>query len=162
MATTEASLRERLVWLLRSGEAHATLDAALEALPAEHRGTRAAGQPHTIWRLLEHLRIAQSDILEFSRGPAHVSPDWPQGYWPPEDAPAGEEAWLQTRRRYADDLEAFCRLVSDPSHDLFAALPWGDGQTLLREALLLADHQAYHVGQIVLLRQLLGSWPAPR
>jgi hypothetical protein len=157
--THEGLLREKLVRALSSGEAHVSLDAALAELPVAQRGERPPGQPHTIWRLLEHLRLAQWDILEFSRDPRHVSPPWPEGYWPPADGPASEEEWLQSRTRYEAELAAFCALLADPGRDLFAAFPWGTGQTLLREALLLADHQAYHVGQVVLLRQLLGSWP---
>jgi uncharacterized damage-inducible protein DinB len=154
----EATLRERLVELLRSTHAHAGLEAALEGLPAEQRGARPPGQPHTVWRLFEHLRIAQWDILEFSRDASHVSPQWPAGYWPAADAPASEAEWDEARERYERDLEAFCALLRDPASDLFKPFPWGSGQNLLREALVLADHQAYHVGQIVLLRQLLGSW----
>ena len=154
----EAALRERLVEMLRSGDAHVGLDAALEDLPPEQRGARPPGQPHTVWRLLEHLRIAQWDILEFSRGPDHVSPPWPDGYWPDGDAPASDAQWDEARERYERDLDAFCALLRDPASDLFLAFAWGSGQDLLREALVLADHQAYHVGQIVLLRQLLGSW----
>ena len=154
----EAALRERLVELLRSGDAHVDLERALEDLPPEQRGARPPGQPHTVWRLLEHLRIAQWDILEFSRGPDHVSPPWPAGYWPEGDAPASDAQWDEARERYERDLDAFGALLRDPASDLFAPFPWGSGQTLLREALVLADHQAYHVGQIVLLRQLLGSW----
>jgi uncharacterized damage-inducible protein DinB len=153
------ALRRQLASLLGSGEAHVTLDAALEGLTAADRGARPPGQPHTIWRLLEHLRIAQWDILEFSRDQRHASPAWPEGYWPAEDSPRDDGEWRQCRGRYAADLAAFRALVEDPAQDLFAPFPWGSGQTLLREALLLADHQAYHVGQIVLLRQLLGSWP---
>jgi uncharacterized damage-inducible protein DinB len=153
------ALRRQLASLLGSGDAHVTLDAALEGLTAADRGARPPGQPHTIWRLLEHLRIAQWDILEFSRDPRHASPAWPEGYWPAADAPRDEGEWRQCRERYAADLAAFRALVEDPAQDLFTPFPWGSGQTLLREALLLADHQAYHAGQIVLLRQLLGSWP---
>jgi uncharacterized damage-inducible protein DinB len=155
----EGALRDQLAGLLGSAHAHVDLDGALAALPVEQRGARPPGQPHTVWRLLEHLRIAQWDILEFSRDPRHASPEWPSGYWPASDAPAGEQEWRQSRERYAADLAAFRGLLLDPGRDLFAVFPWGTGQTLLREALVLADHQAYHVGQIVSLRQLLGSWP---
>ena len=156
----EGILRDRLVELLRSDHAHVDLEAALDGLPPEQRGACPPGQPHTIWRLLEHLRIAQWDILEFSRDAAHVSPGWPAGYWPEADAPGSEAEWDAARQRDERDLDAFCALLRDPAVDLFTPFPWGSGQNLLREALVLADHQAYHVGQVVLLRQLLGSWRA--
>jgi hypothetical protein len=155
---TDRALRDRLVRLLRSEDAHVGLERALEGLPGEHRGVKPPGQPHTIWRLLEHLRVAQWDILEFSRRADHVSPPWPAGYWPAADAPASEAEWEGAIERYARDLDAFCALLRDPAVDLHTPFPWGSGQDLLREALVLADHQAYHLGQIVLLRQLLGSW----
>ena len=155
----DASLRRHLVDLLDSGDAHAGFDAAIRNLPANLRGVRPEGQPHTPWRLLEHLRIAQWDILEFSRGADHVSPAWPDGYWPATDAPPAESVWDRSVEAFRADLAAMCALVSDPANDLGAEFPWGDGQTLLREALLVADHNAYHIGQLVTLRQLLGAWP---
>jgi hypothetical protein len=122
------------------------------------RGRKPRAAQHTAWQLLEHLRIAQWDILEFSRKPKHVSPAWPDGYWPATPAPPDEAAWDKSVRRFRADLKAMQKLVANPASDLFAPLPHGDGQTLLREALLLADHNAYHVGQLVLLRRLLGAW----
>ncbi len=153
------SLRRHLIDLLRGRNAHLDFDAAVKDLPPELRGARPQGQPHTPWRLVEHLRIAQSDILEFSRDAGHVSPSWPDGYWPAGDAPPNDEAWQASARAFRRDLQAMCDLVTDPASDLFAEFPWGDGQTLLREALLVADHNAYHLGQIVTLRSLLGDWP---
>jgi hypothetical protein len=105
------------------------------------------------------MRIAQWDILEFSRNPAHVSPDFPDGYWPSSDAPPGDEDWDASLASFREDLEAMCHLVADTTRDLLAPFPHGDGQTLLREALLVADHNAYHLGQLVLLRRVLGLWP---
>lgn len=155
----DASLRRHLLELLRGGSAHMGFDAAVKDLPPELRGAKPDGQPHTPWRLVEHLRIAQWDILEFSRGPEHVSPPWPEGYWPATDGPTGDGDWEASVDAFRRDLEAMCDLVTDPASDLFAVFPWGDGQTLLREAMLVADHNAYHLGQLVTLRSLLGDWP---
>jgi hypothetical protein len=156
---TDKSLREHLVYLLRGGGAHLHFDAAVADLPPELRGTRVAGVPHTPWRLLEHLRIAQWDILEFSRNPKHVSPPFPEGYWPEGDAPPDPAVWDRTVAAFRADLQAMQDLVADPTTDLFARIPQGEGQTVLREALLVADHNAYHLGQLVLLRRCLGAWP---
>ncbi len=153
------SLRQHLVDLLHSRNAHADFEAAVRALPAQVRGVRPEGQSQTPWQLLEHLRICQWDILEFSRDPDHVSPSFPAGYWPAADAPADDSAWDHSIEAFRRDLRAMSDLVADPQTDLFAKIPWGDGQTILREALLVADHNAYHVGQLVTLRHLLGTWP---
>ncbi len=155
----DVSMRHHLIDLLRGQSAHLDFDSAVRHLPAALRGTRPQGQPQTPWRLVEHLRMAQWDIVEFSRNPDYVSPDWPQGSWPATDEPPGDRAWELSLEAFRRDLQAMCDLVSDPAQDLFRELPWGDGQTLLREALLVADHNAYHVGQIVTLRRLLDDWP---
>jgi hypothetical protein len=152
------ALREHLVDLLRSPHAHADFDAALRDFPAALRGKKPRGAPHTAWQLLEHLRIAQWDILEFSRKPRHVSPKWPDGYWPETPAPPDEAAWDKSIKRFRTDLKAMQKLVADPANDLFAPFAHGQGQTLMREVLLVADHNAYHIGQLVLLRRLLGAW----
>jgi hypothetical protein len=152
-------LREHLLAFLRGGSAHLDFDAALADLPPELRGARVAGVPHTPWRLLEHLRIAQWDILEFSRDPRHVSPPFPDGYWPVSDAPPDPDAWDRSAAAFRADLRAMLDLVADPATDLFAPIPHGEGQTVLREALLVADHNSYHAGQLVLLRRALGAWP---
>jgi len=154
----DVALREHLVKLLTLAQAHATFDQAVKGLPAELRGKAPQGAEHTPWQLLEHLRIAQWDILEFSRDPKHESPKWPEGYWPQEKAPADEKAWDRSVRAFKRDLKAMCDLVRDEQTDLFAKIPHGDGQTILREAMLVADHNAYHVGQLVLTRRLLGAW----
>jgi uncharacterized damage-inducible protein DinB len=151
-------LRDHLLELLRGGHAHVSFDKALADLPPELRGRKASGLPHTIWQLLEHLRIAQWDILEFSRDEKHVSPDWPAGYWSKTEAPPNDAAWEKSVESFQRDLQAMRDLVADPKTDLFAKLPWGDGQTVLREAMMLADHNAYHLGQIVSVRQALGAW----
>lgn len=153
------SLRKHLVYLLGGGGAHVDLDTAIARFPAALRGARIEGVPHTAWQLLEHLRIAQWDILEFSRNPAHASPEFPDGYWPRTGSPPSARAWNGSVRAFQADLRAMIRLVSNPKIDLFARIPHGDGQTILREALLVADHNAYHIGQMVLLRKLLGAWP---
>jgi len=159
MTTGESeTLRGQLVELLASKNAHAGFDAAVRDFPAALRGKKVRGAPYTAWQLLEHLRLAQSDILEFSRNPKHVSPAWPDGYWPKESAPADDADWDKSLRRIRADLKAMQKLVADPSIDLFTPFPHGDGQTLLREALLVADHNAYHIGQLVMLRRLLGAW----
>jgi hypothetical protein len=152
----DASLRQHLHELLVGRHAHVDFDDTLKGLPAKLRGAKPPGAPHTPWQLLEHLRLAQQDILEFSRDPKHVSPKWPEGYWPETEAPPDAAAWEASVESFRRDLEAMKDLVAEG--DLFTPFPWGKGQTLLREALLLADHNAYHLGQIVLVRQLLGAW----
>jgi len=154
----DAALREHVLNLLREGHAHATFEQAVKHLPIELRGKVPKGGEHSPWQLLEHLRIAQSDILEFSRDAKHQSPKWPEGYWPREKAPSDEKAWDKSVRAFRKDLKEMCALVEDPKTDLFAKIPHGDGQTILREALLVADHNAYHVGQLVLVRKMLGAW----
>lgn len=155
----DEALRQHLLYLLRGGGAHLDFDAAVADLPAELRGARLAGAPHTPWRLVEHMRIAQWDILEFSRRPKHVSPTFPDGYWPAGDAPPNAAAWERAVTAFRADLQAMQDLVADPATDLFARIPHGEGQTVLREALLVADHNAYHLGQLVMLRRALGAWP---
>jgi hypothetical protein len=152
-------LREHLLYLLRGGGAHLDFDKAVAALPPELRGARPPGVAHTPWRLVEHLRIAQWDILEFSRNPAHVSPEFPGGYWPEGDAPPDAGAWDRSLAAFRADLRAMQDLVADPATDLFAPIPGGQGQTILREALLVADHNAYHLGQLVVVRRALSAWP---
>jgi hypothetical protein len=154
----EKALREHLLYLLAGGGAHLGFEKAIAGLPPEFRGARAVGIPYTPWQLLEHLRLAQWDILEFSRSATHVSPAWPSGYWPESEAPPDNAAWAKSAAAFRRDLRAMQRLVADPSTDLFARIPHGEGQTILREALLVADHNAYHLGQLVLLRRLLGAW----
>jgi hypothetical protein len=153
----DKALRDHLTALLQGGEAHATFDAAVKDLPANLRGKRPEGSPHSPWELVEHLRITQSDILEFSRNPKHVSPAWPSGYWPSSPVPPDERAWDKTVAAFQTDLKAMLQLVADKSTDL-ARIPHGDAQTILREVLLVADHSAYHIGQLILVRRLLGAW----
>jgi hypothetical protein len=151
-------LREQLIDLLSSGHAHATLDQAVKNFPMDRIGIRPEGAPHSAWELLEHMRLAQNDILEFSRSAGHVSPAFPDGYWPTTPEPKNPADWKESVRAFKKDLAAFEALVRDPARDLYEKFPWGEGQTLLREALLVADHNAYHLGQLLLVRRLLSAW----
>jgi hypothetical protein len=153
-----SALREHLLFLLDGGGTHLHFDQAIDSIPPELRGKAVPPVPHTPWRLLEHMRIAQWDILEFSRNPRHVSPAWSAGYWPTGDVPPDDEAWDRSVARFRADLQAMKDLVADPGTDLFARIPHGDGQTILREALLVADHNSYHLGQLVVVRRQLGCW----
>ncbi len=154
----DASLRQHLVNLLIGGHAHADFATAIRNIPPGLRGKRPKGAAHSPWELLEHMRIAQWDILEFSRNPAHKSPDWPGGYWPGAAAPPDAKAWEKSVRAFRKDLKTMCELVADPATDLYARIPQGDGQTILREALLVADHNSYHLGELILVRRILGCW----
>lgn len=154
MKTTDP-LRQHLINLLSKAEAHMDVRSALEEFPAELRGRKPEGAPHTPWQLLEHMRIAQWDILEFSLSAKHVSPKWPEGYWPQTDAPPDQKAWTRSIKQFLADLERVCDLVRDTKVDLLAKIPHGDGQTYLREALLVADHNAYHLGQLVMIKRIL-------
>ena len=152
-------VREQVLALLRGGNAHISFDDAIKDFPAKLRGTKPNGAEHTAWQLLEHLRIAQWDILEFSRSGKHVSPEFPGGYWPKTEKPPNDDAWEKSITSFKKDLKAMEKLIEDTKTDLHAKIPHGTGQTIFREALLVADHNAYHLGQIVLLRRLLGAWP---
>jgi DinB superfamily len=151
-------LREHVLYLLNGGGAHVRFDDVVKNLPEEVRGVKPSGLPHSAWMLLEHLRLAQWDILEFSRNSKHLSPEWPQGYWLKTEAPPSTAAWSKSIQQFREDLKSMQDLVANPKTDLYARIPWGDGQTILREALLLADHNAYHLGQLVDVRRLLGVW----
>lgn len=159
MAESDA-LRQHLLDLLRGRNAHADFDTVVADFPSRLRGVKPPGAPHTAWQLLEHIRLAQWDILEFSRNPKHKSPAWPEGYWPKTEAPPTAASWNNSLRSFRADLKAMAKLVADKKTDLFAKIPHGTGQTILREAMLVADHNAYHLGQMVLLRRLLGAWKA--
>ncbi|HXN65559.1 MAG TPA: DinB family protein [Candidatus Acidoferrales bacterium] len=158
MAMKEKALRDQLKELLAGGSAHADWKKVFAGMPAKLRGVRPEKLPYSAWELLEHLRIAQHDILEFSRNAKYVSPKWPEGYWPVSPEPRNTAAWDASLKSLARDLAAMQKLVANPKTDLMARIPHGTGQTLLREALLLADHTAYHLGQVVLVRRLLGAW----
>jgi hypothetical protein len=154
----DKSLREHLLYLLKGDGAHADFEAAVKGLPADLRGKRPKGAAHSPWEVLEHMRIAQWDILEFTRNAKHVSPEFPGGYWPTALAPPNEKAWDKSADAFRSDLKTMTELIANESADLFAPIPHGEGKTILREALLVADHNAYHLGELVLLRRLLGAW----
>ena len=151
-------VREQVLALLKGGNAHVSFDNVFKDFPANLRGVKPNGAPHTAWQLLEHMHIAQWDILEFSRSAKHVSPEWPGGYWPKTEKPPDENAWKKSLASFKRDLKAMEKLVADPKTDLYTRIPHGTGQNIYREALLVADHNAYHLGQLVLLRRLLGAW----
>jgi hypothetical protein len=152
------ALRRQLARLLRGGEAHVDAKAVLAGWPAGLRGTAPKGAPHTAWQLLEHLRIAQRDILDYSHNPAHISPPWPAGYWPATAAPPTPDAWSRSVKSFLADSKAMQTLVGAASTDLLAKIRRGAEHTILREAFVLADHNAYTLGQLVLLRRQLGAW----
>jgi hypothetical protein len=154
----DKQVRQHVIELLGGGSAHLDFDQAVADLPPKLRGVRPPRVPHTPWRLVEHMRIAQWDILEFCRNPKHESPEFPEGYWPIGDAPPSDRAWDDTLRRFHADLEAIEHMVADPRVDLLAKIPHGSGQTVLREALLVADHNAYHLGQLIAVRRAIGAW----
>ena len=155
---SDQALREQLVWLLDGGNAHVKFDDVIANFPPKLRGQKPGGLPFSAWRLLEHMRLAQWDMLEFSRDPKHESPEWPRGYWPQSDVPANEAAWEKSIKSFRSDLRQMQKMVSDPKSDLYTPFSWGDGQNLLREAMQIADHNAYHVGELVVVRRLLGVW----
>jgi uncharacterized damage-inducible protein DinB len=154
----DKNLRDQLVELLHGGHAHATFEDTVRDFPLDRAGVRPEGSPHSAWELLEHLRIAQKDILDFSRSADHVSLKWPEGYWPKAPKPHGQKQWDESVSAFQEDRTAFEALIQDEAQDLNRAFPWGDGQTLLREALLLADHNSHHLGQLILVRRLVGAW----
>ena len=151
----DKSLRDHLLSLLSEGNAHISFDDFIKDFPAGFCGKKIEGLPYTAWQVLEHMRIAQWDILEFCRNAKHVSPKWPKGYWPgPEDL-GDEKLWRKSVKTFRDDLTQMEALITDPSTDLFAKIPHGDGQTILREALLAADHNAYHLGVLLAISRIL-------
>jgi hypothetical protein len=155
---SDAQLREHVIYLLKEGGAHAKFDDAVKNMPENLRGVKPEGLPHSAWMLLDHLRLAQEDIIEFSVDPKYKPREWPKDYWPESAAPPTVIAWDKNIQQFRKDLKAMEDLVANPKTDLFARIPWGEGQTILREALLVADHNAYHVGQLVDVRRLLGAW----
>jgi hypothetical protein len=158
----DAVLRQHVLNLLRGGQASMTFDEAVADFPMDRINDRAPNVPYTPWHLLEHMRIAQWDILDFSRNPDYTELKWPEEHWPAPDAKADGAAWNETLRAFRADFDAVCALVADPATDLYATIPHGTGQTILREALLVADHNAYHTGEFAILRQVMGTWPGKR
>ncbi|MEQ1642415.1 MAG: DinB family protein [Pyrinomonadaceae bacterium] len=155
----QTELRKHLLELLEGKSAHIAIDAALRGFPINLINERCENSPHTAWDLLEHIRIAQNDILEFSRNGRHVSPEFPDGYW--SKAVGGTIDWQTSTNQILADLQAMRDLVADETTDLFAPIPHGSGQTLLREVLVLADHNSYHLGQLMLIRRTLERGSAP-
>jgi hypothetical protein len=154
----DRDLRDHLLFLLLGKGAHVDFDTAVADLPAELRGVRPNELPYSPWMIVEHMRIAQWDILEFCTNSKHISPIFPDGYWPTCEGPPTDTAWDETVAAFRKDLKSMRNLVEAPHTNLFAVIPHGDGQTILREALLVADHNAYHLGQLVVVRRLLGAW----
>jgi hypothetical protein len=151
-------VREQLLALLRGGNAHMSFDQAVADFPMEQVNTQPPGLPYTPWRLLEHIRIAQRDILDFIRDPAYVSPEWPEGYWPSQGEEADETRWRQTIEGLRADRRELEKIVSNPDTDLSAPMPQGQKYTVLREILVAADHNAYHIGEFALMREAMGAW----
>lgn len=158
MANDDRILRDTLIPFLRGQGAHVDLATAVKDFPAEHYGTRPKNLPHSAWELLEHIRFTLHDLLDFCTNPEYTESEWPDAYWPKNSSPNKPEDWAKTVTAIQKDIEAFERLVGDPSSNLYAKIPWGDGQTLLREVLLAGDHTSYHVGELVHVRQSLGIW----
>jgi hypothetical protein len=161
MSVTEAlpdAMREQLALALDWHDAHVSFDDAVKGLTTTARGKRAAGFPHTPWELVEHMRRAQHDLLDFCINPAYMTPSWPDDYWPSETAPSSAAAWTQSLAAFRRDREALQQLVRDRSRALGAAIPHGSGQTYLHEILLAIDHAAYHIGQLVAVRRALNEW----
>ncbi len=156
---TDIGLRKHLGSLLGWNDAHVDFDTAVRGIPPRLRGVQPVGLPYSPWQLVEHLRLAQRDILDFCRDPHYLAPNWPDDYWPRSAAPPESGAWRQSVTAFRADLRALKQLLVDPSMDLNSTIPHGQGQTYLREFLLVADHNAFHVGELVVVRRLLCNWP---
>lgn len=154
----QKSLPEHLAELLNGGQAHVDFESTVKNWPVNLQGKKPEGAAHSAWAVLEHMRIAQWDILEFTRNPKHVSPEFPAGYWPKTQAPPDNRAWKKSADSFRADLKAMIKIVQGKTTDFYAPLAHGEGQTILREVLLVADHNAYHLGELLLLRRLLGAW----
>jgi hypothetical protein len=153
------SLRKHVFYLLRGGGAHMSFDDFVNSFPADLCNRQVEGLPYTPWQVLEHMRLAQWDILEFSRDPDHVSPEFPKGYWPEPEELGTTASWQKTVDKFRQDLQQMEALLENSSTDLHAKLPHGEGQTILREALLIADHNAYHLGALTVMARILKSTP---
>jgi hypothetical protein len=154
-----AAIIDNLIDLLNKGNAHVSLDEALENIPLKLLGKKAPGLPYSLWQIAEHIRIAQADILNFSKDSHYESPKWPDEYWPKETEPTSEKEWKKCVKEIKSDRENFIALLKNSTGNLFVPFEYGNGQTLLREALVLADHNSYHTGEIIILRRILGDWP---
>lgn len=159
MTTQEKALRAHLAALLKGGQAHATFTHAVADFPIERAGEKPQNAPYSAWELLEHIRISLHDLLDFSTDSDYVDKDWPADYWPKSASPSGSEEWQESVRAVESDLKDFEALIQNPSSNLYATVPWGKNrETLLREVLIAADHTSYHVGELILLRKLMGAW----
>jgi hypothetical protein len=156
--TEDSVLRNQLLESLRGGSAHADLDTCVDGLPPQFYGSKPDGAPHSAWELLEHLRFTLHDLLVFSTDSHYLAPKWPDDYWPTEEAPESPEQWQTSVKALKADIAEFEELIRNPATNLFAKIPWGEGQTFLREVLLAADHNSYHLGQLAMLRKQLGAW----
>jgi DinB superfamily len=157
MSNIDSTLRKQLLTSITGRESHIDFDSAVKDFPPDLRGAKPAGAPHTAWQLLEHMRIAQHDILEFSRDPNHQSPEWPEGFWPKTEAPPDARAWDASVKAFQHDARELHKLVENPQQDLFKPFAHGDGQNLLRQALLVATHSSYHLGQLMFLKKMLAG-----
>lgn len=153
--SSDADLRKHLIALLEGGNAHITFQDAIKDFPVDRAGIRPEGSPHSAWELLEHLRLAQADIVLFSHDKDYVEQKWPDDYWPSSPAPKNAREWEASSDSVRKDLARFIGMLKDEQRNLFEPFPWGDGQTLLREALLIADHNSYHLGQLMLVRRMI-------
>ena len=160
--TTDTLLREQLLFLLNGGNAHMTLDEAVADYPVASMNTLFPNGDYSSWQLLEHIRLSQWDILDFIRNPGYQEREWPKDYWPPQSAQASEADWNETLASFQRDMQALQAITMDPQIDLHARIPWGTGQTVLRELLLVADHNAYHIGEFAIMRQVMGTWGSNR
>lgn len=160
MAVKLDPLRKELIFQLNGGNAHAPLEKVIGKFPARFRGMAPPGLPFSGWQLLEHMRLAQADMLEFCTNKKYREKKWPEDYWPKSPAPASSRQWDASIRQTKRDRAQFARVIGDPKADLFAPIPWGNGQTLFHEACLIIDHNSYHLGEIVTLRRFLGIWPS--
>jgi len=158
MAIDNRELREQLAELLKGGSAHADANSVLSDFPADKRAEKPNGAPYNAWQLLWHINFTLHDLLDFCANPKYLAPKWPNEYWPENETPPSEVAWDSTVRALQADLAQFQKMIMDPAENMYATIPWGDGQTVLREILLAADHTSYHLGQIVLLRKQLDAW----
>ena len=156
--SSDQIVRDQLLALLIGGNAHMTFEQAVADFPAEHFNTKPINVTYTPWHILEHLRIAQWDILEFIRNPDHVSPQWPVGYWPHPDESADQEGWDKTTSSFLSNLGSLRNIIKDPDIDLYAPIPHAADYTIFREILVVSDHNAYHIGEFAILRQVMGTW----
>lgn len=160
--SNESFIREELVFLLRKGNAHMPFEEAVLNFPIRHINTKPKNISYTFWHLVEHIRLTQWDIIDFTQNPNYKEPKWPHDYWPEKDAIATKISWDRSVKQVLKDLDEMVGIVRNPKTDLFAKIPHGNGQTILREALVIADHNAYHVGELAILRQVMNAWPKGR